>query len=146
MKEVVVLAVMSVKPGFYIAFFLSLFVFPFVGRQRATNGNTTKNLLVFEIDLILSRKQETALKQQGKTTKNKEKQAKTKKDKKMLSFFYPMVQRQMRSITNKMLENVEAFTVEHFMLEIQRYECLCNKFSRDFKDKYKKIYCWTKVG
>ena len=108
--------------------------------------NTTKNLLVFEIDLILSRKQETALKQQGKTTKNKEKQAKTKKDKKMLSFFYPMVQRQTRSITNKMLENVEAFTVEHFMSEIQHYECLYNKFSRDFKDKYKKINCWTKVG
>ena len=64
----------------------------------------------------------------------------------MLSFFYPMVQRQTRSITNKMLENVEAFTVEHFILEIQRYECLYNKFSRDFKDKYKKMNCWTKVG
>ena len=40
----------------------------------------------------------------------------------------------------------ETFTVERFKEEIQRYECLYDKFSRNFKDKYKIIDFWTKVG
>ena len=32
------------------------------------------------------------------------------------------------------------------MSEVQVYDCPYNKYSRDFKDKYKKIKCWQKVG
>ena len=32
------------------------------------------------------------------------------------------------------------------MEEIQKYDCLFNKFSRDFKDKFKKLNCWKKIG
>ena len=33
-----------------------------------------------------------------------------------------------------------------FMEELQKYDCLYNKFSRDFKDKYKKMNCWKMLG
>ena len=33
-----------------------------------------------------------------------------------------------------------------FMSEVQVYDCLYNKYSRDFKDNYKKINCWQKDG
>ena len=33
-----------------------------------------------------------------------------------------------------------------FMEELQKYDCLYNKFSRDFKDKYKKMNCWKSIG
>ena len=33
-----------------------------------------------------------------------------------------------------------------FMDELQKYDCLYNKFSRDFKDKYKKMNCWKSLG
>ena len=33
------------------------------------------------------------------------------------------------------------------MEEIQKYDCLYNKFSKDYKNKYKKkINCWSKIG
>ena len=33
-----------------------------------------------------------------------------------------------------------------FMEEVEKYESLCNKFNRDYKDKYKKFSSWTKIG
>ena len=30
-----------------------------------------------------------------------------------------------------------------FMGDLQHYDCLYNKFSLDFKDKYKKMNCWA---
>ena len=33
-----------------------------------------------------------------------------------------------------------------FMEDLQQYDCLYNKFSRDFKDKYKKMNCWAALG
>ena len=33
-----------------------------------------------------------------------------------------------------------------FMEDLQQYECLYNKFSREFKDKYKKMNCWAALG
>ena len=32
------------------------------------------------------------------------------------------------------------------MSEVQIYDCLFNIYSRDFKEKYKKIHYWQKVG
>ena len=49
-------------------------------------------------------------------------------------------------IKQQKMADAEVLTVERFMLEIQNYECLYNKFCRYFKDKYKKINGWTKVG
>ena len=33
-----------------------------------------------------------------------------------------------------------------FMEEMQKYDCLYNKYSKSYKDKYIKINCWTKIG
>ena len=33
------------------------------------------------------------------------------------------------------------YTAERFMEEVQKYECLYNKYSKDFKDRNKKIRC-----
>ena len=35
---------------------------------------------------------------------------------------------------------------EQFMEEIRKYDCLFNRFSKEFKDKLKKINAWSKVG
>ena len=35
---------------------------------------------------------------------------------------------------------------EWFMEDLQQYDCLYNIFSRDFKDKYKKMNCWAALG
>ena len=32
------------------------------------------------------------------------------------------------------------------MAEIQVYDCLYNKFSKEFRDKYKKMNCWATIG
>ena len=32
------------------------------------------------------------------------------------------------------------------MEEVQKYDCLYNKYSKSYKDKYIKINCWTKIG
>ena len=36
--------------------------------------------------------------------------------------------------------------VVFFMEEVQKYDCLYNKYSKSYKDKYIKINCWTKIG
>lgn len=36
--------------------------------------------------------------------------------------------------------------VVFFMEEVQKYDCLYNKYSKNYKDKYVKINCWTKIG
>lgn len=35
---------------------------------------------------------------------------------------------------------------ERFMEDVQKYECIYNKNSCDYKDKYKKLNAWTKIG
>jgi len=35
---------------------------------------------------------------------------------------------------------------EQFMEEIRKYDCLFNRLSKEFKDKFKKINAWSKVG
>ena len=35
---------------------------------------------------------------------------------------------------------------EQFMEEIRKYDCLFNLFTKEFKDKFKKINAWSKVG
>ena len=35
---------------------------------------------------------------------------------------------------------------EQFMEEIRKYNCLFERVSKDFKDKFKKINAWSKVG
>jgi len=35
---------------------------------------------------------------------------------------------------------------EKFMEEVARYECVCHRNSKDFKDKHKKANCWEKIG
>ena len=34
----------------------------------------------------------------------------------------------------------------HFMEEVQKYDCLYIKFSKEYRDKYKKINCWKTIG
>ena len=29
---------------------------------------------------------------------------------------------------------------------IQKYDCLCNEFSKDYKNKYTRMNCWTNVA
>ena len=36
--------------------------------------------------------------------------------------------------------------VVFFMEEVQKYDCLYNKYSKSYKDRYIKINCWTKIG
>ena len=36
--------------------------------------------------------------------------------------------------------------VVFFMEEVQKYDCLYNKYSKSYKDKYIKINNWTKIG
>ena len=35
---------------------------------------------------------------------------------------------------------------EQFMEEVRKDDCLFNRFSKEFKDKFKKINAWSKVG
>ena len=35
---------------------------------------------------------------------------------------------------------------EQFMEEIRKYDCLFNRFSKEFKDKFKEINAWSKVS
>ena len=32
------------------------------------------------------------------------------------------------------------------MEEVQKYECLYNKFSKDYKNKFTRLNCWRKIG
>ena len=38
------------------------------------------------------------------------------------------------------------FYTEQFMEELRKYDCSFNRFSKEFKDKFKKINAWSKVG
>ena len=38
------------------------------------------------------------------------------------------------------------FSLELFTAEVQIYDCLYNKFSKEYRDKYKGINCWKKIG
>ena len=44
--------------------------------------------------------------------------------------------------------NIErAIDLALLMEEVQKYDCLYNKFSKEYRDKYKKIsYCWKAIG
>ena len=33
-----------------------------------------------------------------------------------------------------------------FMEEVQKYECLYNKFSKEYKNKFTRLNCWWKIG
>ena len=33
-----------------------------------------------------------------------------------------------------------------FLDEVHKFDCLYNKFSKDFKNKFKKYNCWIKIG
>ena len=33
-----------------------------------------------------------------------------------------------------------------FMEDVQKYDCLHNKFSKKHRDKYKKMNCWKAIG
>ena len=35
---------------------------------------------------------------------------------------------------------------QDFIEEVQKYYCLYNKFSKEYKDKFVKINCWSKIG
>ena len=44
------------------------------------------------------------------------------------------------------VEERSRFNQNEFLAEVQKYECIYNKYCKDFKDKYKKINCWEKIG
>ena len=33
-----------------------------------------------------------------------------------------------------------------FFKEVQKYDCLYNKFSKDYRDWFMKLNCWTKIA
>lgn len=33
-----------------------------------------------------------------------------------------------------------------FMEEVQKYDYLYNKFSKDYRDRFMKLNCWTKIA
>ena len=35
--------------------------------------------------------------------------------------------------------------VVFFMEEVQKYDCIYNKYSKSYKDKYIKMNCWAKI-
>ena len=45
---------------------------------------------------------------------------------------------------NTNIEN--AIDLALFMEEVQKYDCLYNKFSKEYRDKYEKINCWKVIG
>ena len=32
------------------------------------------------------------------------------------------------------------------MDEVQRYQCLCDRFSREYNNMFMKVNCWTAIG
>ena len=44
------------------------------------------------------------------------------------------------------MASVGEVNVVFFMEVVQKYDCLYNKYSKSYKDKYIKINCWTKIG
>ena len=40
----------------------------------------------------------------------------------------------------------ESLNLSEFMAEVQIYDYLYNKYSREFRDKYKKMKSWAKIG
>ena len=32
------------------------------------------------------------------------------------------------------------------MEEVQKSDCICNKYSESYKEKFIKMNCWTKIG
>ena len=59
-------------------------------------------------------------------------------------------QEALRSLTLFKMDantNIEkAIDLQLFMEEVQRYDCLYNKFSKEYRDKCTKINCWNAVG
>ena len=49
------------------------------------------------------------------------------------------------STSSKMAATTE-FNSALFMETVQRYECLYNKFSRDYKNKFTRMNCWRTIG
>lgn len=45
-----------------------------------------------------------------------------------------------------MAASSEDFNTALFMEEVQRYECLYNKYSKDYKNKFVRLNCWKKLG
>ena len=106
--------------------------------------------LVFAIDFILSQRQES----------HQERQEKTRKDRKIQKKLMETDQRHTKTRKSSPKIPCAQILVEIYMAESARecdpyaklmseaqvYYCLYNKYSKDFKDKYKKINCWQKVG
>ena len=49
------------------------------------------------------------------------------------------------SLKIKMSDNVE-FSTALFMEEVQTYECLYNKFNKQYKNKFVRLNCWRKIA
>jgi len=56
----------------------------------------------------------------------------------------------MRTLTRfKMaatMSNKKSLDLALFMEEVQKYDCLYNKFSTEYRDKHKKNNCWKAIG
>ena len=50
----------------------------------------------------------------------------------------------LRMAANTNIE--QAIYLALFMEGVQIYYCLCNKFSKEYREKYKKINCWKAIG
>ena len=57
-----------------------------------------------------------------------------------------MADNQQHLQQGEVIEERSRFNQNEFLAEVQKYECLYNKYCKDFKDKYKKMNCWEKIG
>ena len=64
----------------------------------------------------------------------------------MQYFLLPHVNFKMAVLMQNSNSEFKSFNLSEFMAEVQIYDCLYNKYSRNFRDKYKKINSWAKIG
>ena len=64
----------------------------------------------------------------------------------MQYFLLPHVYFKMAVLMQNSNSEFESLNLSEVMTEVQIYDCLYNKYSREFRDKYKKMNSWTKNG
>ena len=52
----------------------------------------------------------------------------------------------LHGLTSKMAATTAKFNQALFMEEVQRYECIYDKFSKDYKNKYIRLNSWKAIG
>ena len=62
------------------------------------------------------------------------------------AYSYSTMAEKVVEVNNKTNSNHNVSQKNAFLAEVQRYDCVYNKGSKDFKNKYMKINCWANIG